>query len=232
MSVDINSSGETGMVEGRLLAVETSGTACSLALYHHSSLLAEHTLYMRNKHDEFLAENTRELLRQCGVSVQHLEAVAVSAGPGSFTGLRIGAAFAKGLCFDSRIQLIAVETTASLARAAVHCLFPHHTSILSVVPSHRDLVYIQNFDRSGTAMTEVQLVAADEAKKRVSDEMLVCGPGADAITTTESVSIPGLNRVNARFVGLLGSELLAKRIFVPADEFVPSYQQEFEVHTK
>lgn len=218
-------------ISGLLLAIETASTNCSLALYKGRELLGEHTLYVRNKHDELLAYNAQALLEQCGFSVQHLDAIAVSSGPGSFTGLRIGAAFAKGLCLGTPIKLAPVSTLAAVATAAKHCLHPTHDNILVVIPSHRDLAYMQSFDRKGVAREQGRLATISEINACVQEGTLVCGPGATLLETYSGVLISGLNRLTARFVGLLGAELLEQNSVIAAADFVPTYMQEFEVRT-
>jgi tRNA threonylcarbamoyladenosine biosynthesis protein TsaB len=101
-----------------ILHLETAGTVCSVALSQNGKLLA---LKEENKgytHAEHLTLFIEEVMQMTGKNYSELSAVAVSKGPGSYTGLRIGVASAKGICYGLNIPLIALNTLASLANGA------------------------------------------------------------------------------------------------------------------
>ena len=98
-----------------LLAIETSCLASSVALLHEGVLKAEVTVQARLTHSEQLMPHIADMLTKAAVSKKDVDGVAVSVGPGSFTGLRIGLATAKGLAFAWKVPLVGVETPRSLA---------------------------------------------------------------------------------------------------------------------
>ncbi|MCH4188709.1 MAG: tRNA (adenosine(37)-N6)-threonylcarbamoyltransferase complex dimerization subunit type 1 TsaB [Megasphaera sp.] len=98
-----------------LLAIETSSLVSSVALLHEGTLRAELTIQARLTHSEQLMPHIADMLEKAAVPKQHIDAVAVSIGPGSFTGLRIGLATAKGLAFAWKVPIIGIETPTSLA---------------------------------------------------------------------------------------------------------------------
>lgn len=98
-----------------LLALDTATLVSSVALASKDRLLAELTLQIKKTHSERLVPNIEQLLAMAGCGRDGLEAVAVSIGPGSFTGLRIGLATAKALAYALKIPLIGVPTLAALA---------------------------------------------------------------------------------------------------------------------
>jgi tRNA threonylcarbamoyladenosine biosynthesis protein TsaB len=100
-----------------ILCIETSTDICSLALIDESGIVQYKSLSEKNVHSSKLASMAVELLTISGKSFSDLNAIAVSKGPGSFTGLRIGVAFAKGLCFGLNIPLIGIDTLYSIAEA-------------------------------------------------------------------------------------------------------------------
>jgi len=100
-----------------ILAIETATEICSTALVHRSSVLIERSLSERNIHSERLLSMIDEILREKNVSKTSLDAVAVSIGPGSFTGLRIGLSAAKGLAMALDLPIIAVPTLDGIAEA-------------------------------------------------------------------------------------------------------------------
>lgn len=98
-----------------LLAIETSSLVSSVALLHDDTLKAELTIQARLTHSEQLMPHIADMLDKASVSKTQIDGVAVAIGPGSFTGLRIGLATAKGLAFAWNIPIIGVETPTSLA---------------------------------------------------------------------------------------------------------------------
>jgi tRNA threonylcarbamoyladenosine biosynthesis protein TsaB len=100
-----------------LLAIDTSTRVMSLALYDGSRLLCEASWSCGDHHTVELAPAIAEALQRCGMSASALQALGVAIGPGSFTGLRIGLALAKGLALAQHIPLIGIPTLEVLAAA-------------------------------------------------------------------------------------------------------------------
>ncbi|UYZ57752.1 tRNA (adenosine(37)-N6)-threonylcarbamoyltransferase complex dimerization subunit type 1 TsaB [Hymenobacter latericus] len=98
-----------------ILALETSSPVCSVALTQGGALLAATELRLEKSHSSHLTVLIEQLLSNAGVTLEQVSAVAVSDGPGSYTGLRIGAAAAKGLCYALGLPLVAVGTLPALA---------------------------------------------------------------------------------------------------------------------
>ena len=106
-----------------LLALETSTTVCSVALYKGQQLLGASELRIEKSHSSYITVMIAQLVENCGEKLENLSAVAVSGGPGSYTGLRIGTSTAKGLCYSLEIPLIEVSTLYGMA-AQVLALTP------------------------------------------------------------------------------------------------------------
>jgi len=104
-----------------LLALDTATRALSLALHSGEMLLAEHSWQSHNYHTIELAPQVAHMLQQAAVSPAQLSGIAVALGPGSYTGLRIGLGFAKGLALAQNVPLIGVSTFESLIRAQAPC---------------------------------------------------------------------------------------------------------------
>ena len=99
-----------------ILLIETSASVCSVGLALNGVLICIREETIPNKHAEMLSVFCDELLQETGYSTTDIEAVAVSGGPGSYTGLRIGTSTAKGCCFALNIPLISISTLESMAR--------------------------------------------------------------------------------------------------------------------
>lgn len=102
-----------------LLALETSSPVCSVALYQDDRLLGLAELRVEKSHSSHITVLVEELLQNTGNRKEDLSAVVVSGGPGSYTGLRIGGATAKGLCFALAIPLVEISTLHSLAQEVI-----------------------------------------------------------------------------------------------------------------
>lgn len=104
-----------------ILSLETSTKACSVALGKKGKLLAlKESVDAQYSHSENLTVYIQEVCEQAGVTLREIDAVAVSKGPGSFTGLRIGISAAKGLCYALGKPLIAVNSLEVMAAGVVH----------------------------------------------------------------------------------------------------------------
>lgn len=211
----------------KLLALETSGSVCSAAVSINGQLAASVEVLRPNIHDEALSEITQSVCRYADVAVQDLDIVAISSGPGSFTGLRIGAAFAKGLCYGGTPKLLDVPTTSSLIAASIEVgSLANAGNILCAIASHRDLVYVCTSPLPEIDLTPgVQLVTINEARALVTDKTVAVGPGAHLIAPAP---ISGLSRCSARFVAFAAWKLLERgSSFSDPATFVPNYHQEF-----
>lgn len=98
-----------------ILQIETATTVCSVALSENGNVLAYKEIQQRNVHAEVITLFIDEVLKMANKQYNELNAVAVSCGPGSYTGLRIGISVTKGLCYSLDIPLIAIETLEAMA---------------------------------------------------------------------------------------------------------------------
>jgi tRNA threonylcarbamoyladenosine biosynthesis protein TsaB len=167
-----------------LLSLETSSPICAVALHHLTDgrLLGQAELRLEKSHSTHLTVLVEQLLANTGHALADLGAVAVSDGPGSYTGLRIGAAAAKGLCFALDVPLLAVGTLPALAhqvagrvpRAAAYLLAP-------MLDARRQEVYTALYEADGTevlAPTNLVLDAASLAEHLAVRPVLCFGSGA------------------------------------------------------
>ena len=101
-----------------LLNIETATSVCSVALAEDERLLAIRESFIKNSHAEFITVFVDEVIKEAGLKITSIDAVAVSKGPGSYTGLRIGVSTAKGLCYALEKPLLAINTLRSMADGA------------------------------------------------------------------------------------------------------------------
>jgi tRNA threonylcarbamoyladenosine biosynthesis protein TsaB len=126
-----------------ILSIETSTTNCSVSLSKNGKLLVVKEDYDKNySHAERLHVYIKDVLKYAKVSAKDIDAVAISKGPGSYTGLRIGVSAAKGLCYALDIPLISIPTLESLA----HQVTTNNGVIVSMLDARRLEVYSAVFD--------------------------------------------------------------------------------------
>lgn len=141
----------------RLLAIESSTTICSVALSSDDTILASREINDGYRHASLLTHFIREVLEEAGFEASDLSAVAVSKGPGSYTGLRIGVSAAKGVCFACNIPLIGVTALEAIAwKLAADCL--PDDLLMPMIDAGRMEVYTAVYDAG------LQLLAPVEAK--------------------------------------------------------------------
>ncbi len=138
-----------------ILCLETSSSVCSVALSCGKQLLGIKESAESNIHGKLLAVFIGEVMRDAGIKTEELSAVAVSAGPGSYTGLRIGMATAKGLCFGLNVPLIAISTTESMVHAFLQRQRPSAGDLLvPMVDARRLEVFTRVFNHEGKPISE------------------------------------------------------------------------------
>ena len=148
----------------RILLLETSTALCSAALTEDGRVLQYREAEGRNVHSSLAAVLVRDILEAAGLRVSDCDAVAISKGPGSYTGLRVGVSTAKGLCFGAGIPLIGIGTPEVLvAQAVAEGLVPAGCRhIVPMIDARRMEVYSAIFTPEGQALTEVAPTVVSE----------------------------------------------------------------------
>jgi len=170
-----------------VLCLETATPVCAVALAIDGLPLLEERLEERGAHAQRLPGMVASMLTRAGITAQELTALVVSAGPGSYTGLRIGASFAKGLLFARGVPFYAANTLAGLAMAVVDPTVRH---IHAVIDARRTHVYYQGFEWDGRMLhtkgvpvlreiREVEAVLGQGMKEGQNEGQLevLCGTG-------------------------------------------------------
>lgn len=163
----------------RLLALDTCLNACSVALVRDDAVLSVASEPMSRGHQERLALMVREVMAAADAGFDSLDRIAVTLGPGSFTGLRVGLAFAKGLGAALSIPVIGVGTLEALAASA-----PEAEEVAAIVGGKRGQAFLQIF-RAGAALSapaNVAVEALEAALGPLGPQATLVGPGVDLLT--------------------------------------------------
>lgn len=164
-----------------ILCIETSTATCSAAIGSRDQLLAFQRIDTpEGGHAACLAPMVDRLLSEVKSQGHQLTAVAVSAGPGSYTGLRIGASLAKGLCLGLYVPLVAVDTLELLANQARQLTLKPETLIYPMLDARRMEVYTACFDSEGKRLEEDHslVLSAEDYPLSTEHPCLLVGDGA------------------------------------------------------
>ena len=218
----------------KILALESSATACSVALCEDEKLIAQS--YQNNglTHSVTLMPMTVNLLSGCGISLDEVELIAVAAGPGSFTGLRIGVAAAKGLAWPAGKRCAACSTLESMAWSLAHT----GGEICAVMDARRHQVYNARFASDGAALTRLtpdRAISleelADELKKSGNPQILVGDGAVLCYTTLKELGLdvrlapPHLQFQSAWGVARCALELARRGELTDASGLTPNYHR-------
>ncbi len=160
-----------------VLAIETATPICSVALLDESRLIAERTLDSGTTHAERLALMIESVLKDGDISAGDLNGIAISIGPGSFTGLRIGLSVAKGLCFGCGCPLVAVSTLDALAWRVPFSSY----HVCPTLDARKKEVYACLYEVSNVSLRrlwEPIVVSPDNMLKRIERPTVFLGNGA------------------------------------------------------
>jgi len=140
----------------KILGIETATAVCGVALVEDGFVIGEEWFEARQMHSEKLVTLVDHVLHMQNCTLGDVDAFAVSIGPGSFSGLRIGLSVAKGLAYARDLPLIAVPTLYALAqRSVMEELAGERGLVLPILDARRDEFYMALFARSGDALEEV-----------------------------------------------------------------------------
>ena len=147
----------------KLLALDTALDACSVAVLDDQTVLAVRSEPMQRGHQERIAPMVADAMAAASLAFAELERIAVAVGPGSFTGLRVGLAFAKATSLALDIPCIGVGTLEALAASTPNC---RSGLIAAAIDAKRDQVYLQAF-RDGEALDPPTAIDVDAAVARL-----------------------------------------------------------------
>ena len=143
-----------------ILNIETSTTCCSAAITIDGKPVASVEQLANANHASQLPVFIQQLLHEANVNGWHLDAVALSQGPGSYTGLRIGASTAKGICYGLNIPLIPVDTLQVLCASVPSGVLPDNTLLCPMLDARRMEVYTALYQQQGTQLSTISEVQA------------------------------------------------------------------------
>lgn len=213
----------------KILLIETSTALCSVALEIDGKTVCSRQSGLDRSHASLTAVYCDEVLRECGLRAADLDAVCISDGPGSYTGLRVGLSTAKGLCFGAGVKLLSVSTLDVLAAMAdaSSCKW-----VVPMVDARRMEVYTATYDACGNRLSDIQALVVEEGSfADIAADALFIGDGA--LKCREL--IPGGTFVeaypNAAAMASLAEREFSAGNFRDVAYFEPFYLKEFVATT-
>lgn len=217
------------------LLIETATTSCSVTVANEKKVLASKEISIPKAHASSLCPMIESVLQDSGLKVADLSAVAVSKGPGSYTGLRVGVSTAKGICFGADIPLIGIGTLDILAEAGRSHL-KGNGIIIPMIDARRMEVYAALFDSKANRISEVRAMVLDggsfneELKKY--DEIVFIGDGAGKFKSCLSEEQAARNQFiqtypSAEYMLSPVLKMWKEKIFEDVAYFEPFYLKNF-----
>ena len=216
-----------------ILSIETATPTCSVALHQNERLLGLQEVHLEKSHSALLHVMIDHLLAYCEVEKSALSAVALSMGPGSYTGLRIGASAAKGICFALDVPLIAVNTLEAMAYGVRQSSY-RSAWLCPMIDARRMEVFCLLQDEDGQEQRPTQPLVIDEnsfQEKLSQHKILFFGNGSDKCRAVlgDSPQAHFLAGVmpSAQWVGALALAKFNAQQFEDVAYFTPFYAKAF-----
>ncbi len=222
----------------RVLGIETATMVCGAAVTEKGRVVAECQVEARNVHAERLMSLVEQALASAGAGLDAVDAIAVSEGPGSFTGLRVGVSVAKGLAYATGKPLVGVPTLGALAQQAVRAsAVPPGKVIVPLLDARRGEVYYQLFSHENGAAIPIGEPRAAEISEVVA--LLAEHPAVltgEAAGTVQRMGPAGgasvqagrdIARCHAATIALMGEALVRDGASAALEDFEPRYVKEF-----
>lgn len=218
-----------------ILCIETATGVCSAALCNDTGTLHLREAAEGRSHASQLTVLIRELLAEASVSTQELDAVAVSKGPGSYTGLRIGVSVAKGISYGAGIPLIGINTMTAMYYGFIskQGLPPGETLLCPMIDARRMEVYNAIFTSDGKMVRPTAADIIDAASFRAElarGRVIFFGSGAakcKGIITDSNAVFEDDFTLSASYLQLPSAEALKEKRFEDTAYFEPFYLKEF-----
>ncbi len=220
-----------------ILCLETATPVCSVALNDGCCTIALRETEGQNAHSEKITNYIHEVMETARIDYKQLDAVAVSQGPGSYTGLRIGVSTAKGICYAVDLPLMAVDTLEAMAYGMTMKLgsqIAENDLLIPMIDARRMEVYAAIFDANLNKINDTAALVIDENSfedLRKDHHLWLFGDGAPKLSklfeNQHNISIIDGFKPSAAFMRPLAEKALKAQEFVDVAYFEPFYLKDF-----
>ena len=220
-----------------ILCLETATPVCSVALNENCCTIALRETEGQNAHSEKITNFIREVMEEANIDYSKLDAVAVSQGPGSYTGLRIGVSTAKGICYAADLPLMAIDTLEAMAYGMKEILGAQlgpDDLLVPMIDARRMEVYASVFDANLNRIQDTAALVIDEHsfdELGKDHHLWLFGDGAPKLSklfeNQENITIINGYQPSAAHMRTLAEQALQKQQFVDVAYFEPFYLKDF-----
>lgn len=212
-----------------ILAIETSEVTCGICIYFSDDKFFSTSIHLKHSHAERIFEVIDWLFNSAKIRTYDLDSIAVSAGPGSFTGLRIGMSAAKGIAFGSDLPIVAVPTYEAFALQLSQFL-PDKAQFIVANKLNRDEVYYTRFQIKGNSYIFVDnlMILENETFISAVNNLPVFGNGA--LLLNKKIKLPASPA--PEFIAKWAAEFGEKRKTFDYDFLEPNYLKSFIIEEK
>lgn len=217
----------------KILALDSSGLVASVAVVEEENMIAEYTVNYKKTHSQTLLPMLDEIVKMIELDLKTIDAIAIASGPGSFTGLRIGSATAKGLALALKKPIISIPTVEGLA----YNLYGTDKIICPIMDARRNQVYtgLYRFEEEQFVVIENQMaIGMEEIIEKINQleqPVIFLGDGVPVQKKTieEKVTVPfcfappHMSKQRAGAVGVLGCQYYREGNYQDSREHKPEY---------
>jgi len=221
-----------------ILGIETSTKICSVAVSDGEKLLAIEEAGGAYSHSEKLTVFIQKVLDRAKLQLKDIDAIAVSKGPGSYTGLRIGVSVAKGLCYALDKPLIAVDTLQAMARNVAALSNQANALFSPMIDARRMEVYTALYNNKNNSITPITAKIIDEnsfSEELTAQKIIFFGDGAEkcveVLGENSNATFLDEGLPSAEFVNQIAFDKYQKQDFEDVAYFEPYYLKDFVATT-
>ena len=223
----------------RILSIETATSICSIAVHENGICTDSLEISESNSHSAKLTVLIEQILAKNSLQISDFSAIAISKGPGSYTGLRIGTSVAKGICYASGLPLLTVDTLQAMALSCKLQLqkenvLQQNSVFMPMIDARRMEVYTSLWDVNMNCLQETNaLILTDESIQTFDSSLTyyLLGDGSAKCETVLSKSnihfVPNIT-ATAVTIGDIAHTLFVKQEFADLAYFEPFYLKEFQ----
>ncbi len=211
----------------KILAIDTTGGACSVAVLTDGKIICEQFIHNKMTHSVHLMKLVDNCMELSGFNMRDIDVFAVTTGPGSFTGIRIGMCAVKGFAQLTGRPVAAVDALDAMARCV-----PSHGLVVPMMDARREQVYAAVY-KDGVKVTEDMAIGIKELLTKLDGDVLFLGDGVDAYggIIKENYEKSRFAPVNLRYqrasaAALCAYEMAMDNKLISAEELLPNYLRE------
>ncbi len=223
----------------KLLAIETSTMTGGIAIMDDDNFIAESRLNVRVTHSERLMKEIDYILGRAGISLSDIDVFAISIGPGSFTGLRVGLSTVKGLVYGSDKKIVSVSTLEALAHCLPFCKYP----LCPIIDARKKEVYAAIFKWQNDCLIKImdeQTIKVDILASSITEKTIFLGDGVflykerlEALINDKAIFAPPQNlSPSPATVAYLGMMKAKEGLFDDPVTLLPRYMRRAEAEMK